>query len=227
MIRNSIVVTSLLAGVNVAKYKILGGQLSDSAVLYSAILRADVTHKITEGGKLTALSLMMGSLTLELVTKWGNKIVADTDPTLIQNVNEIIEVTDDNSVNFMGAAGWGIVGGLLTGGVGLLAGAILGGRGKTTTFAIRFNDGSQFLCSGKSKDYSRLLGITGQFENALLSTESKPEIEAAPDSLTPSQPSEQKPKDIYSELIKLDELKKRGLLTDDEFDAQKTKLLND
>src|SRR5208282_3458613 len=35
------------------------------------------------------------------------------------------------------------------------------------------------------------------------------------------------PKDIYSELIKLDDLRKRGILTQEEFEAQKTKLLNE
>jgi hypothetical protein len=33
-------------------------------------------------------------------------------------------------------------------------------------------------------------------------------------------------KDLYSEILKLDELRKRGLLTDAEFDAQKKKLLD-
>ena len=32
-------------------------------------------------------------------------------------------------------------------------------------------------------------------------------------------------KDVYAELIKLDDLKKRGILTQDEFDAQKARLL--
>ena len=34
------------------------------------------------------------------------------------------------------------------------------------------------------------------------------------------------PRDIYSELIKLDDLRKRGILTDAEFDSQKKKILN-
>ena len=36
----------------------------------------------------------------------------------------------------------------------------------------------------------------------------------------------QKPADVYAELIKLDDLRKKGILTDEEFDAQKQKLLN-
>ena len=35
-----------------------------------------------------------------------------------------------------------------------------------------------------------------------------------------------KPKDLYSEMLKLDDLHKRGLLTDQEFEAQKKKLLS-
>ncbi|MGZ8947285.1 MAG: SHOCT domain-containing protein [Methylococcaceae bacterium] len=35
-----------------------------------------------------------------------------------------------------------------------------------------------------------------------------------------------KPKDMYAELIKLDDLRKKGILSDEEFDAQKKMLLN-
>ena len=35
-----------------------------------------------------------------------------------------------------------------------------------------------------------------------------------------------KPKDIYMEILKLDDLRKRGLITDAEFEIQKTKLLS-
>jgi len=42
-----------------------------------------------------------------------------------------------------------------------------------------------------------------------------------PDQSTPREPQ----KDLYTELLKLEDLKKRGLLTEDEFQAQKRKLL--
>ena len=35
-----------------------------------------------------------------------------------------------------------------------------------------------------------------------------------------------KPKDVYTELLKLDDLRKRGVITDSEFDSQKAKLLS-
>lgn len=86
---------------------------------------------------------------------------ADWASLTVVNVTADIEtaeiITEDNKVNFMGAAGWGIVGGLLTGGIGLLAGAILGGRGKETYCAVRFKDGSQFIVSGKPKDIMALI----------------------------------------------------------------------
>ncbi len=46
-------------------------------------------------------------------------------------------------------------------------------------------------------------------------------ITIKPDQSTPREPQ----KDLYSELLKLEDLKKRGLLTEDEFQAQKRKLL--
>jgi hypothetical protein len=36
-----------------------------------------------------------------------------------------------------------------------------------------------------------------------------------------------KPKDVYTELMKLDDLRKKGIITDTEFEAQKKKLLNE
>jgi hypothetical protein len=44
---------------------------------------------------------------------------------------------------------------------------------------------------------------------------------------TGEKPAADKPKDIYQELVKLDDLRKRGILTNDEFNKQKQKILND
>lgn len=48
---------------------------------------------------------------------------------------------------------------------------------------------------------------------------------ADPDDVSPRQGDKSGTKDLYSELLKLEDLKKRGLLNDAEFDAQKKKLL--
>ncbi len=48
---------------------------------------------------------------------------------------------------------------------------------------------------------------------------------ADPDDVSPRQVDKSGTKDLYSELLKLEDLKKRGLLNDAEFDTQKKKLL--
>lgn len=48
---------------------------------------------------------------------------------------------------------------------------------------------------------------------------------ADPDDVSPRQGDKNGTKDLYSELLKLEDLKKRGLLNDAEFEAQKKKLL--
>jgi hypothetical protein len=50
-------------------------------------------------------------------------------------------------------------------------------------------------------------------------------VEMPAPSNPPAAAPEKKSKDVYTELLKLDDLRKRGLLTDAEFEAQKRKLL--
>lgn len=50
---------------------------------------------------------------------------------------------------------------------------------------------------------------------------------ADPDEVTPRQGDKGGTKDLYAELLKLEDLKKRGLLSEAEFDAQKKKVLQD
>jgi hypothetical protein len=55
-----------------------------------------------------------------------------------------------------GAVGWGAAGGLLAGPMGLLAGALLGGRGKEVVFVAVLKDGRRFLAKTDSKTYAAL-----------------------------------------------------------------------
>lgn len=62
----------------------------------------------------------------------------------------------------------------------------------------------------------------------------RPRLERVPDQVihvkTPipdrQSPAADKPKDLYSELLKLEDLKKRGLLSESEFEQQKKRLLS-
>lgn len=57
-----------------------------------------------------------------------------------------------------GAAALGIAGGILTGGLGLIAGAAIGGRRKqTATFVAKFSDGRFVVFTERRKDHLKVL----------------------------------------------------------------------
>ena len=72
--------------------------------------------------------------------------------------------------------------------------------------------------------------VIGAGAGIYLGSRSQPQ--AQPQALSPSPPQAvlidveaAPPKDLYAELLKLDELRQKGLLTDEEFEVQKQKLL--
>ena len=127
------------------KFKIISGKLSLDAE--RQIIKKK--HQKTPF-TLKSMSYSMGQVSMTYQGGWSEPVVIITEQ-MTSGLESFTIVTDENKVNFTGALGWGIVGGALTGGVGLLAGALLGGRGKTMLFAIRWKDGSQFLCEGPPK----------------------------------------------------------------------------
>lgn len=66
------------------------------------------------------------------------------------------EASEESVVSIGGAAGWGIAGSVLLGPAGLLAGLVLGGKGKDTTFICEFKDGRKFLGTASSKVFNEL-----------------------------------------------------------------------
>jgi hypothetical protein len=68
---------------------------------------------------------------------------------------EALEIaTEENLKKMGGAIGWGIVGGLALGPVGLIAGALAGGRQTEITFVCKFKDGRKFLGSCDAKVFA-------------------------------------------------------------------------
>ena len=65
--------------------------------------------------------------------------------------------TEENVKNVGGTVGWGAAGLVMLGPVGLLAGALLGGRKKQVTFVARFKDGRRLLATTDSGTYKDLL----------------------------------------------------------------------
>ena len=71
-------------------------------------------------------------------------------------IAKLKEASEEAVVSLGGAAGWGLTGSVLLGPVGLLAGLILGGKGKDTTFICEFKDGRKFLGTAPSKVFNEL-----------------------------------------------------------------------
>lgn len=72
-----------------------------------------------------------------------------------------IEVASEENVKkFAGSAGWGAVGGLALGPLGLVAGLVLGGNKKVVTFIGTFEDGRKFLATSDVKTHRSLLAAT-------------------------------------------------------------------
>lgn len=75
----------------------------------------------------------------------------------MSRVTELEEVSEHNKVRVLGAAGWGAVGALALGPAGLLAGLILGGRGKAVVFAVCFDDDRRALVQADQKTWTKIV----------------------------------------------------------------------
>jgi hypothetical protein len=127
-------------------FKIHAGQIKERA----AFVKVKHLEKETQSRQ---LFVAPGRAVHTYIDSWGNQNVF----LIAATIEKAEIITEDNKVNFIGAAGWGVVGGVLTGGLGFLAGALLGGRGKETFCALKFSDGTQMVVSGKPKDVVKLL----------------------------------------------------------------------
>lgn len=64
--------------------------------------------------------------------------------------------TEENVKKLGGTVGWGAVGGVLLGPVGLLAGLLAGGRKKEATFVAKFKDGRKVLATTDNKSFTKM-----------------------------------------------------------------------
>lgn len=75
---------------------------------------------------------------------------------LPSEIETLEEANEENTVSIGGAAGWGLAGTVLLGPVGLLAGLVLGGKGKNVTFVCKFKDGRKFLGTTTAKTFNKI-----------------------------------------------------------------------
>jgi hypothetical protein len=72
------------------------------------------------------------------------------------NITSIEKVTEENKKKFTGAAGWGLVGGLALGPLGLIAGVLKGGNKKEIAFVAELKDGRKFMAVADPKMYQAI-----------------------------------------------------------------------
>jgi hypothetical protein len=97
--------------------------------------------------------------TLSLYDPRKNSFSADTNIPLTE-VTAVEVATEENVKRVGGTIGWAAAGGLLLGPLGLIGGALLGGRGKDITFICTLRDGRGFLATASSEVYKQFLAAS-------------------------------------------------------------------
>lgn len=86
-------------------------------------------------------AMHFGQLVLTpLDSKWGKQKTC-----AVKSLKELELADEQTGVKVFGAAAWGTVGVLLAGPLGMVAGAVLGGRGQKVTFVAVTDDGKRLL----------------------------------------------------------------------------------
>lgn len=104
-------------------------------------------------------SLAAGSFNFGMIgltpkgTVWGGPQVY----SLKNDCTDLQLVDERSNVKVAGAAGWGVAGALVAGPVGLLAGAILGGKGQKAVFMATFSDGKRVVAECDKATWARML----------------------------------------------------------------------
>lgn len=84
-------------------------------------------------------------------------------------------VTEENKASILGKVGWGAVGAIALGPVGLLAGVLGGGNKRDRVMVLEFRDGRSLMLKGSAKDAELLMAKSFGNRRAELKV-----VEAAP-----------------------------------------------
>lgn len=79
---------------------------------------------------------------------------------LLGQVTEAKIASEEDVKKMAGTLGWAVAGGALLGPVGLLAGLVLGGKGKDVTFSLELKDGRRVLATTDSKTFTKIQALT-------------------------------------------------------------------
>lgn len=94
---------------------------------------------------------------LQLRTK-EHKFLGEGIP--LSNLETVEIATEENVKKLGGTLGWGAVGAVVLGPLGLLAGLLLGGKKKEITFVAKFKDGRKLLATTDNRTFTKLKAAT-------------------------------------------------------------------
>ena len=133
-------------------------------------------------------------------------------------------LTQDNAKNVSAAVGWGLLGTVVAGPIGLVAGGLLGLKKDDIVCVLRFHDDKTLLVRTTTKVFNRLDAIVAG--GKLLGPEVSEHANQPFRELTGSEPqNDMGPTSVADELLQLKQLRDEGVLTEEEFAQQKAKIL--
>lgn len=146
-------------------------------------------------------------------------IFSTEDYKIMENLVTLTQITEENKASFIGKAGWGLAGGLVLGPVGLLAGLLAGGNKKTVCCAFEMLPNYRFVAEIEAKAYAALSEMAYNNRQAGKFFPN-PDLDHTNDITVPKE-------DIQTRLQKLTSLKEQGLITDEEYNTQRQRILQD
>ncbi len=149
-------------------------------------------------------SSMFGSYTLSVPEGFFKSRKVSLNDHLVA----VEHITEENKYSILGKAGWGTLGAIALGPVGLLAGLVLGGNSKELCCACKLDTGEEFLVSCETEECQKLKSL------ALKSAGKMPEIPAVDE------------EDAMEALERLGKLRDQGVVSEDEFQQKKAELLS-
>ena len=155
-------------------------------------------------------SSMFGKYTLEIPEGFfkSRKVVLNDHLIAVEHI------TEENKYSILGKAGWGTLGAIALGPVGLLAGLVLGGNSKELCCACKLDTGEEFLVSCEVEECQKLKSLAQK--NAGKLAKNVPVIDAQ---------IEEK-EDVMATLERLGKLRDDGVVTEDEFQQKKAELMS-
>jgi hypothetical protein len=71
----------------------------------------------------------------------------------------VTQINQQNQTSIMAKLGWGGIGALALGPLGMIAGALGGGNKSTAVVAVEFKDGKRAMLEGKTKEITHVIAL--------------------------------------------------------------------